>query len=474
LIVSYIALAAVVLASLEIPLGIQYGRSERNNLEGRITQDALTMGTFAEGTLERGLTTPPSGLARVARSYQSSRGGRVVIVDAKGLSLLDTKPPFPGRRSFATRREFVSALRGRIATGIRHSNTLKTDLMYVGVPIASGGVIRGAVRITYPMATLAARVNRYWLLLGAIGGVVLAAATVVGMLFARTLTRPLSQLEQTAAAVGAGDLQARAPTESGPPEIRALASELNETVKRLDALIRSQQEFVADASHQLRTPLAALRLRLENLDRDVYDNGKPGLEAAVAEVNRLTRLVDALLALARVDASRPHPEPVDLDELVYSRVDAWSDELAARGVTVHALVPAGLEAVVTPGALEQVLDNLFCNALDVLASRGRITIEAVATDKTVELHVRDNGPGMTAEQRERAVDRFWRAGPPGSGTGLGLAIVNRLVSADRGTVELREADGGGLDVVLRLPAAADRPAAVLISTRSEAARSGTT
>jgi signal transduction histidine kinase len=108
-----------------------------------------------------------------------------------------------------------------------------------------------------------------------------------------------------------------------------------------------------------------------------------------------------------------------------------------------------------------VLDNLFHNALDVLPRGGRITLEGATNGKTVELHVRDNGPGMTAEQRARALDRFWRAGPPGAGTGLGLAIVNRLVSADGGTVELRKADGGGLDVVLRLPAAVElAPAAV--------------
>jgi signal transduction histidine kinase len=109
--------------------------------------------------------------------------------------------------------------------------------------------------------------------------------------------------------------------------------------------------------------------------------------------------------------------------------------------------------VVTPGSPEQVLDNLFHNALDVLAPGGRITLEGATAGTTLELHVRDNGPGMSAEQRARALDRFWRAGSPGAGTGLGLAIVKRLVAADGGTVELRDADGGGLDVVLRLPAA---------------------
>jgi signal transduction histidine kinase len=455
--VTYIALALVVLASLEIPLGIQYGRSERRDLTGRIEQDALLMATFAEDSLERGLTSPPAGLVRIAKSYQRQPGGRVVIVDAKGLSLLDTKPPFPGRRPFASRPEFASALRGRIATGERHSRTLATNLIYVAVPVASGGVIRGAVRITYPTATLDARVHRYWLLLGAIGGVVLLLATLVGIQFARALTKPLSELERTAAAVGAGDLHARAPTTAGPPEVRTLATEFNQTVSRLEGLLRSQREFVADASHQLRTPLAALRLRLENLERDVDDPGKPSLEGALAEVGRLGHLVEGMLALARADASGPSPERIDLHALVAARADAWSEELSARGITLDDRVPGGIAVLATPGSLEQVLDNLISNALHAMSPGGRVTLAAARLGGCVELHVRDTGPGMTAEQRSRALDRFWRAGPSGTGTGLGLAIVNRLVSADGGTIELRDAEGGGLDAVLRLAGAFDRP-----------------
>ena len=348
--ITYIALAIVVLASLEIPLGIQNGRSERRDLTGRIEQDALLMATFAEDSLERGLTKPPPALVRIARRYQEHPGGRVVIVDANGLSLLDTNPPFPGRRSFASRPEFASALQGHIATGERYSKTLRTNLIYVAVPVASGGVIRGAVRITYPTATLDARIQRYWLLLGATGGVVLLLATVVGVQFARTLTRPLSQLERTAAAVGAGDLQARASTTAGPPEVRTLASQFNQTVSRLDGLLRSQREFVADASHQLRTPLAALRLRLENLERDVNNEGKPSLEGALAEVNRLGHLVEALLTLARADASGPNPEPTDLHALVAARLDAWSEELTAHGVALETDVPEGIAVLATPGS----------------------------------------------------------------------------------------------------------------------------
>jgi len=447
---TYVALALVVLISLEIPLGIQYGRSERRDLTGRIERDALTMATFAEDTLERGLQTPPTSLVRVAERYQQDPGGRVVIVNQSGRALLDTDPPLPGRRSFASRPEIASALKGNIASGTRYSTTLGTNLIYVAVPVASGGVVRGAVRITYPTSALDSRVRRYWLLLAAIAGVVLVVATVVGVRFARTLTKPLSELERAAAAVGAGDLDARAPEDSGPPEVRALAAEFNDTVARLDTLVRSQDEFVADASHQLRTPLAALQLRLENLERDVGEDGKRDLAAAHAEVSRLARLVDGLLALARADAARPAPSPLEIRAAVAGRIDAWSPELTEKEVAAELEMPEEVWALATPGSLEQVLDNLVSNALAVSERGQTITIEGRRSRQAVEIHVRDEGPGMTAEQRARAFDRFWRAGSPGGGTGLGLAIVHRLVTADGGEVELREADAGGLDVVITL------------------------
>jgi signal transduction histidine kinase len=449
---TYVALAVVVLISLEIPLGIQYGRSERRDLQGRIERDALTMATFAEDTLERGIATPPPGLVRVAKRYQQNPGGRVVIVDRKGVALLDTNPPLPGRRSFASRPEIASALAGNIASGTRHSSTLGTDIVYVAAPVSSGGVVRGAVRITYPTSALDARVRRYWLLLLAIGGVVLAVATVVGLRFARTLTEPLSELEKAAAAVGEGDLDARAPTDSGPPEVRALASEFNDTVARLETLLRSQDEFVADASHQLRTPLAALRLRLENLERDVGDEGKGDLDAALAEVSRLSRLVDGLLVLARADAARPHPVRIDVAPIAAERLDAWSPQLAERGVELDVRMPSELTALATPGSLEQVLDNLLSNALAVSKAGEAIVIGGRPSGPSVVLDVLDHGPGMTPEQRARAFDRFWRAGAPGGGTGLGLAIVHRLVTADGGTVELVEGQAGGLDVRITLRA----------------------
>jgi two-component system OmpR family sensor kinase len=226
---------------------------------------------------------------------------------------------------------------------------------------------------------------------------------------------------------------------------------------KLDALVSSQDVFVADASHQLRTPLAALRLRLENLGRDVAAPGRPELEGALAEVERLSALVDGLLTLARADRAPSSPEPTEVDVVVEERLAAWSPLADERDVRLRRQLPAELAALATAGRLEQVLDNLLANALDVSPRGGAIAVSAQAVDGWVELHVVDEGPGMALAERERAFNRFWRAGAGGEGFGLGLAIVERLVRADGGEIELREAPSGGVDAVVRLHRAAAPP-----------------
>ncbi len=450
LLATYLALALAVLAALEIPLGITYARNQKTDLENRIRLDALTIATLAEDGLERNVATPSPALTSTATTYAKSPGGRVLVVNDRGVTLLDTGSR--RGRTFASRPEVASALRGLTTSGTRHSSTLAADLMYVAVPVASSGKVHGAVRVTYPTSALDRRVRRYWLVLAAIAGVVLAVAAVVGLRLSRTVTAPLAELEEATNAAGEGDLSARAPVDAGPPEIRALAARFNEMVARLEVLLRSQQEFVADASHQLRTPLTALQLRLENLARDVRPEGAGQLEGALAEVTRLGALVDGLLSLARADATEASPASVDLNEVVRGRFAAWAARAEAIDVALQLDVPVGLRAAATPGSLDQVLDNLLANALVASPQGGRVSVRATRVETFVELHVADEGPGLTQEQRARAFDRFWRGRRTSPGTGLGLAIAHRLVTADGGELELRDAPGGGLDAVIRLRA----------------------
>jgi signal transduction histidine kinase len=451
LLLGYLGLVVVVLAALEVPLGIQYARSERRTLETKVERDATTLASLAQEALRRPTRPTLAPVASIAYGYRRDTGGRVVIVDTRGRGVVDTNPRGIGAESFASRPEVASALRGAVASGTRHSQTLGKSLLYVAVPVASAGRVRGAVRITYPMSAVDDRIRRYWLVLAAIAGIVLAVASVIGFRVAAFVVRPLDRLQQAAAAFGGGDLAARAPQEEGPPEVRALATTFNDMAARLEQLVRSQDEFVADASHQLRTPLTALRLRLENLARDVAPPGEGELAAALAEVERLADLIDALLALARADAGTAPADRVDLGELVRERVEAWSALAHERGVELARRADGGTTALAGEERVRQVLDNLVENAVEVSPRGGTVTVEIDHTSPWVELRVRDEGPGMKPEERRRAFDRFWR-GRGGEGSGLGLAIVRRLVEADGGTVELRGDEGEGIEAVVRLRA----------------------
>jgi signal transduction histidine kinase len=444
LLFTYLGLALLVLAVLEIPLGIVNGRNERSNLTTKVERDASFLAAFAEDTLEN--HGSPRALGVAAAKYSADTGGRVVIVNLRGISIIDTNPPVGGPRTFATRPEIIAALKGGVKTGTRYSKTLHENLLYVAVPASSGAKVTGAVRITYPTSAVDSRILRYRLMLLAIGGIVLVAAALVGLRFARWVSAPLARLETVAAEAGAGDLSTRA-AEEGPPEVRSLAAAFNHMIVELEQLVRSQEEFVADASHQLRTPLTALRLRLENLGgEEATESVRADLERALEEVERLSRLVDGLLALARAEVSPP--ERVDLAKLVEDRIEAWSALAAEQGVKLEANVTG--TALAGRDRLAQALENLLSNALAVSPQGGTVLVGGSGG----ELHVIDEGPGMIAEERERAFDRFWRGGESGTGSGLGLAIVKRLVEIDGGRVELRAAPGGGLDAVIRLRTAA--------------------
>lgn len=430
LLASYLALTAGILLTLELPLALIDQRVQRQDLQAKVQRDVFAISTLAEDSLQHGTST--AALQPVVLKYGRETKGRVIVVDRRGRSLADSAPLFPGESNFASRPEIRAALRGETVSGIRWSETLGTHLLYVAGPVASGGQVYGAVRVTYPTSALDARINRDRITLLVVAFAVLAGAAAIGIVLARSIGVPLLRVQETAVKVGAGDLDARAPEQSGPPEVRRLASELNRTTAQLKALLTSQEQFVADASHELRTPLTALRLRLENGDT----------EAALAEAARLARLVDDLLAMARVDAEGEASTELAVEEVARGRVELWAPLADEHGVS---LVVRGVGGRVRAGRgrVEQVLDNLLANAVD--ASPPGAAIEVMVDGGSI--HVIDEGPGLSDAERERAFDRFWSRRKNG-GSGLGLAISRRLVQLDGGTIELRTAPSGGVDALV--------------------------
>ncbi len=451
LLLGLLGFATLVLVLLVVPLGVANQRSERSDLTRRLEGGAA---------VDEARTT----LAERLDDYAAETGARVVVVDEDGSSVIDTGEP--GRqvelgRDFSTRPEVRSALAGEVDSGTRGSDTLGHALLFVAVPVSSGGTSLGAVRLSYPAEELDERILRYWLGLGAVALAVLAVAAFVAAVVARWIARPLEGIAQVAHDVGAGDLTARAVEDEGPPEVRAVAARLNASVAALERMLEDQRAFTADASHQLRTPLHALTLRLDNVAHDLQDgdvaDAAHDVERANVEVARLASLVESLLVLERADRLDERPaDPIDLAAVVRSRADDWAERGARADVPIELDLPDELPALAHVVHVEQVLDNLVDNAIGVSPAGRPVRVVGRRSGAVVELHVVDQGPGLDDEQLDLVFRRFHSgtARPVRGGSGgfgLGLSIVRRLVEVDGGTAELRHGPGRGIDAVVAWP-----------------------
>jgi signal transduction histidine kinase len=292
--------------------------------------------------------------------------------------------------------------------------------------------------------------------LAAIGAAALGFGLVLAWVLAGSLSRPQRALAQTARRLGAGDLDARA-EETGPKEQREVARAFNGMADRLGRVLAAQREFVANASHQLRTPLTGLRLRLEAASYRATD---PELERELAEaereVDRLANLLGVLLTLAQEGGARPAPSPVSVSAAATAALYRWAQQAARDG---RELVAAGAEDVWVAASEDDVatiLDALVDNALRYSPAGGTVTIEWAPG----ELAVADEGPGLSPGEEEQVFERFRRgaagaAGP--KGTGLGLAIVRALAERWGGSVSMANRPERGARAVVRLPASPALP-----------------
>jgi signal transduction histidine kinase len=459
LLLSYLSLTLFVLLALELPLGVSFSNAEHRRLTSQVESDAFALALHADGPLAEARAGDNAGLSDLVGEFRRQTGIHVVVTDRFGVVLASAGrgEPAPGT-DVSSISQVDSALQGREVTGERLTGAGLT--LSSAVPVLSSGVTEGAVLVSSPLAVVNERTSRNWLLLAALGGLIAMVVLLVSVLLARSFTKPVTELDRAAARLGEGDLRARVPVPDDPPELNGLARSFNATAARLEDLVQLQQSFIADASHQLRSPLAALRLRLENMEAESPNFRAEDLDGALAEVVRLTRLADGLLVLARAEHAIAPTSSLPIRPIIEGRREAWAAMAAERGVEIDLDVEE-VSVRSVPGRLEQVLDNLISNALEVAPRGSSVHVSGCAEGAYARLEVRDAGPGMSAEQRARAFDRFWRAEPSRKelgGFGLGLPIVRRLVTADGGRVDLTSAREGGLAVIVRLRSeSADQP-----------------
>jgi signal transduction histidine kinase len=452
----FVGLTLLVLAVHDIPLAIHLRAVERDRLATSLERDAFTLAGLAEENIEtfvdRG-TNVSDFLTQLADRYASTSSSEIVITDVHGLVLASSDASARLGANVSDRASISLALEGVRNTSIREGSSGERQLV-VAVPVLSGPTTKGAVEFNRPVSAIDGRVSSRLRAILAAAVISLLLAALIGSVLAQTLTEPLRRLRKATRRIAGGELTARADVATGPPEIRDLADDFNTMVARLEQAVADQRDFAGDASHQLRTPLTTLRLRVDQiLDDDRLDASQRGaLEAARGELRRMERLVEGLLALARAGASSADRRIIDAAAIARDRFESWEALASESGVVMEYRGPDTFDVWAVDGALEQIIDNAVANALDHATDLTRIEIRLERSAATARLEVRDDGQGLSDEDRANAFDRFWR-GPDSAagGSGVGLAVVKRLAEACNGTARLLPNDPHGLVVEIRLP-----------------------
>lgn len=449
LVSTYLLLLTLVLLALELPLCATF--AERGTKEMVIDRliDANLLASVADPALRTGETVALS--ARLWR-YHELYGIDAAVADRDGKLRI-----VAGDRSRfgteAVRLRLDQALAGQPGSD-RVVWPWQGEPLTVAVPVTTNGEVVGAVITLSPTDRLRATQLRTWSLAALAGIAALVAFVAVAEALARWILRPVAELDDTAQRVAAGALDARVPAGLGPPELRRLARSFNAMADNVvDALAR-QRAFVSHASHQLRNPLTALRIRVDNLADHLDPAGLPEHRLTLEETDRLGLILDGLLTLARAERGQHRSCTVDAAAVADARVAAWQPLAEQRGIMLRRTgAPAALASSVDT-AVDQALDTLVDNALKFAGAGATVLVDVRANGSTVDIHVTDDGPGLSDDGRLHASERFWRA--PGSqnieGAGLGLPIAAVLVEASGGELRLLPAQPHGLDAHVTFPA----------------------
>jgi len=459
IVLALLALTATVLVAAVIPLALKAAAHERDAFVEEASSTARSVAAIAAERLSGHAANPALSAALLSAARQHDE---LVVLDSAGHVVDSQGVPRDAWKQLAVE----AAERGAPTTEMTKDRVIAVEPVWNNAKLNRPPI--GTVVLERPTAMLNQNITDLWLYLVLLGGAAMAAAAAVAVYFARWVSKPLARLDTAARQIADGELTVRARTGSGPPELRRMAATFNMMAGRLETLVHGHRAMLADVSHQLRTPLTALRLRLDLLAADSGPTAAAELAGAQEEIARLSRLVDGLLATARAESMTEQPETTDVVAAVAERVAAWQPVADGHDVkiVVETAAPPDVDkepkegrdadrpqVALGAGHLEQILDNLLDNAIDAIGDNGGfVRVSVAGSPSGTTLTVADDGPGMTPQERSRAFLRFTSGSQ--SGTGLGLAIVHRLVTANGGTIRLADTPGGGLTVMVEFPVTA--------------------
>jgi two-component system, OmpR family, sensor kinase len=448
LVASFAYVLLVVIVALTVPLAIVLRDRARSELEAVALGSAQTIASVLTRDRLEEDEADRVALASDAERWAAEVGGRVVVLDVAGTVLADSDGEDLGE-DFATpgRPEVTNALASQAGAEVRRSDEEGGDIAVAAAPIIDEGELVGAVRISRGVGAVQENVGRATAAIVAVALGGFLAGLVLAVALARSLARPLSSLAGTARRLGAGELTARAGTLEGGAEIDELAGSFDEMAGRVERTVRSQREFVANASHQLRTPLTGIKLRLEAAAAETAEEGvREQLRAADREVDRLSQIIERLLTMASEIEEGRVPE-ADLGNAVTRAIRRWGERAAQASSVLERNGgddPARDRSPVVIDAddVDQILDVLIDNA--ITHAPGHVELSASTDGARSMLRVQDRGPGIPADEAARVTERFFRGrGAAPGGSGLGLAIARELSERWGGGLEIGDPPDGG-------------------------------
>jgi len=336
----------------------------------------------------------------------------------------------------------------------------KANVRVIAFPIHNSGKTVATLMLGHNTADIRAVFNLLYIVGGILGLISIVISAGAGYYMAKRALEPIHEITSTARGVAAGDLTRRLKSKSQDKEIQILVRVLNKMFTDLEASFQAQKRFTADASHELRLPLTILKGEIEVALRHPRseDEYQHILRQQLGTIDRIQRIVNDLLTLARADAGQLEivQTPVDLSLLLQEVGQQHLILFDSQHVKLDMQIEDGLEIMGESSQLERTVMNLLSNAFKHAPEHSSIQLHANAEENSAIVCIRDEGPGIAAEQQQQLFDRFYRADDArchkeGEGAGLGLAICKRIVDAHSGELRVESTLGEGSSFYVRLP-----------------------
>lgn len=454
-----VVLMAGVLLALGFPLAVALAAGQQQQVVVDRIDDSARFAALAqfvidaEGSNASGADERRETLQHELARYQELYGIRVGVFRRDLHAMARSPGWWEIPETEEGRIAFVEALAGRRSHDPAQVWPWQTrGRILVASPVVLDGDVVAVIATESPTDQMRARILRGWLLIVAGLGAAMLVAFGAALRLTSWVLKPVQTLDAAAHGIATGRMNSRVAAGGGPPELRRLARSFNEMADNVEEVLEQQRAFVADASHQLRNPLAALLLRIELLALELPE-GNEEIASVRTEGKRLTQVLDDLLDLALAEHATAEISLIDIAGLTAERVTAWRPYAEEKGVRLSVAGRTAATGWADPIALSSALDAVIDNALKFTPAGEAVEVALSVEGDEVRVVVADRGPGLTEEELLRVGDRFWRSGRHQNvkGSGLGLSIARILLGAGGGSLSYETNPPHGLRVTVAVP-----------------------